>query len=133
MTEEMFRCIHGDMCIAYFLRSWCENGEYAHDNLTFEILSLKAGIAIYKMEDYFCRKIGMKPICWRNKIRIYKSVELMHRFRTAAIANIGLNVGFNDRRNFSKTFISMIGMSPSEYRQKSLHKGRLGIYFTLSR
>jgi two-component system response regulator YesN len=54
-----------------------------------------------------------------NKVRIEQS-KLLLRETDQIIKTIAKNVGFKDRSYFSKTFKKYVGLSPNDYRRKSL-------------
>lgn len=63
----------------------------------------------------FNEYVGMSPIKYLNKIRVEKAAQLLQS--TNSIADIAKAVGFSDQLYFSKVFKSIMGMSPSKYRE----------------
>lgn len=68
---------------------------------------------------YFKREIGTSPTKYIIEFRINKSLE---RLKTSSltIAEIAYAVGFDDTSYFIKTFKSIVGITPNEFKQQKL-------------
>lgn len=67
----------------------------------------------------FARTIGISPIEYLLKYRIYTAAEML-RNSEQPIAEICLQTGFNSPSYFSKVFCRMLGTTPREYRKNKV-------------
>jgi transcriptional regulator GlxA family with amidase domain len=60
---------------------------------------------------------GMRPTEYLQHLRVGKARELLERSNDSVEA-IGAQVGYEDPSAFRKTFQRLLGLAPSEYRQR---------------
>jgi AraC-like DNA-binding protein len=79
-----------------------------------------AGISGYS-ESYYCHNFsnftGSSPFEYLNRIRIVKACELLNS-TDKKITDIALLTGFNNISYFNRTFVKIMGFTPSAYRRK---------------
>lgn len=89
---------------------------YAED-MTLE----KIASQVHLSRGQFCRQFqawtGMTPFCYLNRCRVLNSSQLL-AYSSKKISEIASLCGFNSISYFNRTFLKMIGMTPSAYRKK---------------
>lgn len=65
--------------------------------------------------------VGMSPSDFLRRLRMQRAEELIAKSKMN-FSQIAFNVGFSDPKYFTKCFKRETGMTPSEYRQKSLQQ-----------
>ena len=65
----------------------------------------------------FLKRTGHSPLNYFNQLKIQKACQLLD-FTNMKIKEISYQLGFYDQYHFSKTFIKIMGESPSLYRKK---------------
>ena len=89
---------------------------YAED-MTLE----KMASQIHLSRGQFCRQFqtwtGMTPFCYLNRCRVLNSSQLLAH-SSKKISEIASLCGFNSISYFNRTFLKMIGMTPSAYRKE---------------
>ena len=72
-------------------------------------------------EQYFTRffgnHVGVPPLEYLNRYRVKKATDLMI-YSEEKIVDIAKNTGFHDQGNFIKTFKTIMGESPNQYRKR---------------
>ena len=90
--------------------------EHYQEALTLPLL---AGISGYS-ESYYCHNFsaitGSTPFEYLNRIRIVKACELLNS-SDKKITDIASLVGFNNISYFNRTFVKIMGFTPSSYRK----------------
>ncbi len=81
--------------------------------LTIETLAADIFVSKYYLIKKFKRSVGLTPhqFCIQNRIR--KAQRLLDAER--AICGVAAEMGFYDQSHFDKTFLKIVGISPSEY------------------
>ena len=78
-------------------------------------------VAIYDSFRWFTGRFHLLKIntkmCIRDSIKMSKSFLSDPRYK---ITDISAKVGYSDGNYYSKTFRKIVGLSPSEYREKML-------------
>ena len=75
-------------------------------------LSLSPGYVSHTFKDRF----GYPPMQYVNYLRIGRAqVRLIES--NDKIANIAMDVGFNNIGNFNRTFLSLVGLTPRDFRK----------------
>ncbi len=89
---------------------------YAED-MTLE----KMASQVHLSRGQFCRQFqnwtGMTPFCYLNRCRVLNSSQLLAH-SSKKISEIASLCGFNSISYFNRTFLKMIGMTPSAYRKE---------------
>lgn len=65
----------------------------------------------------FVTATGMKPSEYQQRLRITRAREMLE-FSRASIDKIAANVGYDDVGGFRRVFRKIVGLTPSEYRQR---------------
>lgn len=65
----------------------------------------------------FKKATGLSVVGYTQRIRVSKSQELL-QFTREAVETIAWSVGYSDPSAFRKVFVKIVGLSPSEYRQR---------------
>jgi transcriptional regulator GlxA family with amidase domain len=65
----------------------------------------------------FVNATGMKPSEYQQKLRITRAREMLE-FSRASIDKIAASVGYGDVGGFRRVFRKIVGLTPSEYRQR---------------
>ena len=72
-------------------------------------------------EQYFTRffgnHVGVPPLEYLNRYRVKKATDLMI-YSEEKIVDIAKNTGFHNQGNFIKTFKTIMGESPNQYRKR---------------
>jgi AraC-like DNA-binding protein len=67
---------------------------------------------------FFRRATGNTFTDFVNQVTINRACQLLME-TSPGIANIGFEVGFNNIANFNRRFLSIKGMTPSEFRRQA--------------
>lgn len=112
-----FRMIHqikqGDIiqqCINYMK-------ENMDKKLTLEDFAHEVHYSPSYFGQLFLKRTGHSPLNYFNQLKIQKACQLLD-FTNMKIKEISYQLGFYDQYHFSKTFIKIMGESPSLYRKK---------------
>ncbi|MFC5405172.1 helix-turn-helix transcriptional regulator [Cohnella soli] len=89
-----------------------------HEDLSLDELAEASGLTKYHFCRSFQKYFGIKPMQYVRKIRIERAVWLL-RHTDMKISVIGEACGFAHSNYFIKTFRSIIGSTPGDYRLKS--------------
>lgn len=89
-------------------------------SLTIEELSDHVGLSRSYYQHIFKEKTGMSPIHYLTSLKMQKACEILAT-TNIPIKNIAASVGYDDPYYFSRIFKRTIGVSPSEYRLKTVH------------
>lgn len=99
--------------------------EYANLHFTEKITTRSLSEMFGYDEAYFCRKFkkitGITAVKYINILRLEKAQHLLKK-ESSEIAIIASKCGFTDTSYFAQSFHSHYGMSPTEFRKKSLEK-----------
>jgi YesN/AraC family two-component response regulator len=97
--------------------------QYIDENYTqvgmnvFEV-GEKYGMSSYYLSRMFKNHSGIKLGTYINNLRIERSKVLLKENPTMKIEDISLAVGFENRRTFLKNFKDIVGITPTQYRNK---------------
>ena len=96
----------------------CNIIKYINNNykkeITIEELSLVYSYNRFYIMRLFKKEIGDTIFNYINKLKVYKSIELLYENRT--ILNISISTGFNSQEYYSEIFKNIIGISPLKLR-----------------
>ena len=91
------------------------------DNITIKQLARIIPLS----QGQFCRSfkeaLGVSPITYLNKYRIMKSCELLLT-TGSIISEIAGSTGFNNVSYYNRTFLSVIGCTPSDYQKQAANQ-----------
>lgn len=96
---------------------------YMHieDHLTLEEIAHDLKISTGYLSSCFKKNMGISVMNYYKKIKIERSKSLLMSSNNS-ILEISTLLGFCDQCHFSKTFKSIVGMTPTEYKNSSKHK-----------
>jgi AraC-like DNA-binding protein len=86
--------------------------------ITLQELSGYAGLSVSHFSAVFRDKTGYSPIEYFNHLKIQKACQYL-MFSTATVKEISGRLGVEDQYYFSRMFSKLMGMSPSEYRNRN--------------
>jgi AraC-like DNA-binding protein len=86
------------------------------EGLSLEKLAAHAGLSVHHFARAFKLSTGMPPHRYLLEQRIQKAAELLER-TGQPIVDIALAVGFADQAHFSRSFHSLAGLTPSQFRR----------------
>ncbi len=84
--------------------------------LTLEDVASEVGMKPTYFSKFFKRSTGIRFIEFVNNLRINRACERLVG-TTESITDICFQVGFNNIANFNRRFVSLKGMTPSDYRK----------------
>lgn len=90
--------------------------EYAK-NISLEGVAKLVGVSSQYLSKIFKEETKMTFIEWVTRLRIDKAKEIIQD-QEQAIKEVGVLVGYKDPNYFSRIFRSVLGMTPSQYREK---------------
>lgn len=96
--------------IIYFLNNNCEK------DLTLEEIANKFNLSKYYLSHFFKEKTGYTVFEYINRKRIKNSQKFLEESQEK-ITDIAYEVGFNNLSHFERTFKSLMGVTPSEFRE----------------
>ena len=99
------------------LREWIENKGYIERNITITTLAKKLGTNRTYLSNYVNEHYGENFNTWINQLRIKESQILLEN-NHATLHTIAEQVGFADLPHFSRTFKSITGQSPSNWKKQ---------------
>lgn len=86
-------------------------------NFTSKFLTWQVRLEEPRIRQIFKKTYGISPMAYFKKIKIEDSKRLLEA-TDMTIKEIAENYSFYDAYHFSKTFKTLTGMSPSDYRKK---------------
>lgn len=87
--------------------------------LSVERIAAYTGISRSYLSSLFSQCMSRTVIEYVNLVRCEKAAELLESTQFSII-DIAIEVGFNSRQHFTRTFTNLYGLSPNEYRRMSL-------------
>jgi AraC-like DNA-binding protein len=92
------------------------NNNFQNNNLSIEIVSGVTGINQRRIASTIVKTFGCNFKTYVNQIRINESKRLLKESELN-IGEIAFKVGFNNQSHFNRVFKSIIGISPSEFKE----------------
>jgi AraC-like DNA-binding protein len=89
---------------------------HIQENLDTRTLASHAGLSTYHFSRAFKASVGMPPHRYLLEQRVRKAAELIERSEQLLV-NIALAVGFADQAHFSRTFHTLVGLTPCQFRR----------------
>lgn len=90
--------------------------EHFKENLKLENVAEQIYLAPSYFGVLFKKEVGESFSCYLTSVRMEKAKELLHDIRYN-IAEIAGQVGYQDKRYFSRLFKEQVGVTPKEYRK----------------
>jgi AraC-like DNA-binding protein len=116
-NEELSKEIEVDLSSLKKILYYCDT-HYA-EPLSLSVLEKKLGFNRYYISHVFYDKIGIGFSDYINLLRINAAKSKL-RHSDDRITDIALDSGFVSIRTFNRQFISLVGMTPNEYREKHI-------------
>jgi len=91
---------------------------YAED-LCLDRLAKVARMSVRNLLLLFREATGLSPIDYLIRLRIARSCEFLHQ-TSAPVTDVAFQVGFQDSNYFARQFRRVMGMPPSEYRERAV-------------
>ncbi|WP_369403476.1 helix-turn-helix domain-containing protein [Gracilibacillus boraciitolerans] len=95
--------------------------DHAHEEISLDRIGKEVGLSPIYISKCFKDQLGMNYIHFLTECRINKAQKLM-RDPNKTLKEITFDVGYHDPNYFSKVFKKICKTSPTEYRNKLLHK-----------
>jgi two-component system response regulator YesN len=92
--------------------------QYSDSMLSLKSAAEKMNINLYYLCRMFKQEVGVSFSGYLTKIRIREAIKLMHNDQMK-IHEIAEKVGYNSQHYFSSAFKKVLGIAPSEYKNKS--------------
>ncbi len=100
--------------------------EYIHKNypdvITIEQIASSASVSVSEALRCFRSSIGRTPVQYLKHFRIHQAGKLLET-TDYKIVDIGIRCGFSEMSYFAKSFRTVYGCTPSEYRERAKEKG----------
>lgn len=90
-----------------------------HQHITLEEISEFVSLSPNYFSNMFKKATGLSFIEYVSKLRIEKSKELLMDLNWT-VYQIALEIGYNDSRYFSRVFKSVVGKTPTQYRNSMI-------------
>lgn len=100
------------------LEQWIESKGYVERNITITILAKRLGTNRTYLSNYINERYEENFNTWINQLRI-KEAQILLEKNNEALHSIAEQVGFADLPHFSRTFKSITGESPSNWKKRS--------------
>lgn len=85
--------------------------------VTLEALASSVNLSVSHYSNIFRKKTGYSPIVYFNHLKIQHACQYL-QFTTLRVNEISSKLGIDDPYYFSRMFTKIMGISPSEYRNK---------------
>lgn len=113
-SEVLFQA---DESLREALCRWVEEKKFTRGDVGVEETALELGTNIQFLRNYFKRQMGVDFRSWRLKLRLDEALRLMNESPDLPVNEINERVGINDRSNFHRQFVKMVGVTPADYRK----------------
>lgn len=94
------------------------NTHYA-EPITLEALALRSGYSPRHFARLFCTYVGSSPMRYLLELRLSRAAAMLSENRLT-VTEIADSVGIGESSYFTKSFRARFGMTPTEYRKRSL-------------
>ena len=95
--------------------------EHAHRSLSQREVADLAGLSAAGFSRFFSRHFGKPFITYLAEMRIGSACRLLMESRLS-VAQIAVEVGFNNLANFNRRFRDLKGVTPTEYRRRAAQR-----------
>lgn len=85
---------------------------------TVEMLARKSEMGVRSLQRLFSRYIGVSPKWVINRHRLHEVVDRLAKGETVDWTRLALDLGYFDQAHFIRDFKSIIGRTPSDYRNR---------------
>ncbi len=102
------------------LDEWIKEGKFLENYSTDEILD-EFGITRKELSFYCSSILKKKFVSWRKELRVKEAQRLLVENPDTPACHIGFAAGFSDKSNFRQQFKSVVGCTPTEWRERYLN------------
>ena len=96
------------------------DGEYTK-NITLEEMAKRVGVSSQYLSKIFKDETGRTFVEYLTTLRINRAKDIIQT-SDQPIKQVGIMVGYKDPNYFSRIFRSVVGVSPSDFRDSVKHK-----------
>lgn len=96
------------------------DGEYTK-NITLEEMAKRVGVSSQYLSKIFKEETGQTFVEYLTTLRINRAKDII-KTSDQPIKQVGIMVGYKDPNYFSRIFRSVVGLSPSDFRDSVKHK-----------
>ncbi len=90
-----------------------------NDTLSVELIAEHFAFSPYYFHRLFTAVVGKSMIAYVRDRRVAYACKMLNETERKVL-DIALDCGFDSAQSFSRTFKSLVGMSPTEYRNKKI-------------
>lgn len=108
------------------LSAWVEAKQYCRPSPNLDDTIKQLGTDTQRLHLYFYLRVGEDFRTWRTRLRLQEAQRLFLENPSLTASEVSRITGFNDRSNFSRQFLTHMGMSVTDWRRKAgcAHKKR---------
>jgi transcriptional regulator GlxA family with amidase domain len=99
---------------------WIVQKGYTKTLPTVEAIAQDIGVPADQLSIYIRVRSRKSVLTWRKELRIWEARELLRFFPDLPISVIGEMVGIDDKTNFKRQFLQIVGTTPRDWREKHL-------------
>lgn len=109
---------HGDSAIEK-LQAWLDTRaiEPGGGSIALSVMAQHAGLGVRTLLRRFQKATGMTTTAYIQRLRVGKAQEQLQRTRLP-VDRIAWDMGYRDTSSFRKAFTQIVGLTPSDYRQR---------------
>ncbi|HCQ72222.1 MAG TPA: hypothetical protein DIT75_02310 [Rikenellaceae bacterium] len=102
------------------LDDWIQEGKHHDTYESMDMLLDELEITSEELSFYCSKVLKKKFVSWRKELRINEAKELLLLHPETPVCHIGYAVGLYDKSNFRQQFRSVVGCTPTEWREMNL-------------
>ena len=97
---------------------WIVQKGYTKILPTLEAIASDIGVPPDQLSIYIRIRSRKSVLTWRKELRIWEARELLRHYPELPISMIGEMVGIDDKTNFKRQFLQLVGTTPRDWREK---------------
>ncbi|MBM9579777.1 AraC family transcriptional regulator [Leptospira sp. 201903070] len=97
---------------------------YREEDLGLGDLADELALSTHQVSEFLNQELGKNFSVFVNDFRVSEACDLLKEERDKSILDIAYSVGFRTKSSFNRAFQKHTGLTPSEYRFKSLQENR---------
>lgn len=109
--------------VGVIIDTWQQNENWLNPDMNMDLALTQMGISAKSLNQYLrneLKKNGYRQ--WVSSLRIEKALKLLKEYPDYSIETIATMCGFLDRSNFTRSFKTHVGISPSVWQKKHQNK-----------